>query len=73
MWVKTVEQGHLEDRRTEKKSTCVREVLPEGEGWIKEGGSVWTGIAKDFSAMATPLEDVGGRSQRDQGVRGIDR
>ena len=37
----------------------MKEVLPEGEkGWIKQGGSVWTGRGGDFSAMATPLGDV---------------
>ena len=25
----------------------MREVLPEGEGWIKQGGSVWTGRGGD--------------------------
>ena len=43
---------------------CVKELLPEGEGWIKQGGSVWTGRGRDFSAVATPLE---------QGVRAIDK
>ncbi len=40
----------------------MREVLPEGEGWIKQRGSVWIGRG-DFSAVATPLEDVPGGSE----------
>ncbi len=37
-----------------KEYTCEREVIPEGEGWLKQGGSVWTGRGGDFSAVATP-------------------
>ncbi len=39
---------------------CMREVLPEEEGWIKQGGSVWTGRGGDFSAVNTTLGDVPG-------------
>ena len=41
----------------------MREVLPEGEGWIKQGGSVWTGRGGGFSAVATLLGDVPGGSE----------
>ncbi len=40
-----------------KEYTCERGAT-EGEGWIKQGGSVWTGRGGDFSAAATPLRDV---------------
>ena len=39
------------------------EVLPEGEGWIKQGGSVWARRGGGFSAVATPLGDVPGGSE----------
>ncbi len=48
--------GRLKDRVREYM--CVREVLPEGEGWIKQGGSVWTGRGGHFPAMTTPLTDI---------------
>ena len=41
----------------------MREVLVEIEGWIKQGGSVWTGRGGDFSAVTTPLGDVPGGSE----------
>ncbi len=33
-------------------------MLPEGEGCIKHGGSVWTSRGGGFSGVATPLGDV---------------
>ncbi len=33
----------------------MREVLPEGE---EQGRSAWRGTGEDFSAMATPSENV---------------
>ncbi len=51
-------------RNRVKEYTCERDVLPEGEGWIKQGGSVWTGRGADFS---------GEHSQWQQGIRAIDR
>ncbi len=36
------------------------------EGWIKQGGSVWTGRGGHFSAVATPLGDVPGGSEASQ-------
>ena len=41
----------------------MRGVLPEGKGWIEQGGNVWTGRGGDFSAVATPLGDVPGGSE----------
>ena len=41
----------------------MREVLPEGEGWNKQGGKAWTGRGGDFSAVAIPLGDVPGGSE----------
>ena len=38
-------------------------VLPDGEGWIGQGGSVWTERGGDVSAVATPLGDVPGGSE----------
>ncbi len=32
-------------------------------GWIKQGGSVWTGRGGGFSAVATPLKDIPGASE----------
>ncbi len=45
------------------KSTGVREVLLEEEGWIKQGRSVWTGRGGGFSAVITPLGEVPGESE----------
>ena len=45
------------------KGTYVREALLEGEGWNKQGGSVWIGKSGGFSAAATPLGDVPGGSE----------
>ena len=39
------------------------EVLLEGEGCNKQGGSVWIGRGGGFSAVATPLGDVPGGSE----------
>ncbi len=39
------------------------EVIPEEEGWIKQGGSVWIGRGGDFSAVVTPLGDIPGGSE----------
>ena len=41
----------------------MREVLLEGEGWDKQGGSVWLGIVCGSSAVATPLRDIPGGSE----------
>ena len=38
----------------------MREVLPEGEGWITQGGSVCTPRGGGFSAVASPLKSHGG-------------
>ncbi len=46
----------------------MREVLPEGKGWTKQRGSVWTGRGGDFSDVATHLGDV----PRERGVRAVD-
>ncbi len=46
----------------QSEGVCVRGVLPEGEGWIKGGGNVWTARGGDFSAVAIPLGDVPGGS-----------
>ncbi len=54
-----------------KEYVCVREVLPEGEGWMNQGGSVWTGRGGGFSAMATPLRDI--PRERKASVLKIDR
>ncbi len=64
-----VEEGHLGGGGTEEKSTCVRKVLPGGEGWIKQGESAWTGRGGDF-CHGHPL---GGCPQREQDVRAIGR
>ena len=58
VWVQTGEEGHLGDGGTQYKSICVREVLPEGEGLNKQGGSVCIGRGGGFSTIATPLWDV---------------
>ncbi len=61
-------KGKLPGRwRDRIKEHCVREVLPEGEGWIKQGGSVWTERWRLF-CCGHPL---GGRSQREGGVRAM--
>ena len=41
----------------------MREVLLEGEGWNKQGGSVWIGRGGGFSAVTTPSGDVPGESE----------
>ncbi len=53
-------RGRPRERWREKEYMCDREVLPEGEDWIKQGRSVWTGRGGDFSAVATPLEAASG-------------
>ncbi len=45
-----------------KEYMCEGELLPEGEGWVNQRGSVWTGRGGDFSAVAVP---VGGHSRRE--------
>ena len=52
MWVQTVEEGCLGDG---VKEYMCEKVLPEGEGWIKHRGNVWTGRGGELSAVTTPL------------------
>ncbi len=52
------------DRVKEYMCESLRGVLPEEEGWIKQGWSVWIGRGGDFSAVAIPLGDVPGGSGR---------
>ncbi len=55
--------GRWKDRL---KDYIVREVLPEGEGWMEQGGSVWRVRGGGFSTMAIPLGDIsGGRKASD--------
>ncbi len=56
----------------EGQSKKVREVLPEGEGWIKQGGSMWTGRSGDFSATATPLGDAPRESEVSEQIARLD-
>ncbi len=46
-----------------KEYMCEREMLAEGESWIKQGGSAWIGRRGDSSAVATLLVDVSGGSE----------
>ena len=41
----------------------MRDVLPQGEGWIKKEESDWTGRGGDFSAITTLLRDILGGSE----------
>ncbi len=51
-------RGRPPESWRDRVKECVKEVLLEGEGWIKQGVSVWIGRGGDFTAVATPLRDV---------------
>ncbi len=53
--------GRWKDRV--KEYMCERGATRGGDGWIKQGGSVWTGRGRDFSAVATTLGDTPGGSE----------
>ena len=63
VWVQTVEGGYMGGGGTGLKNTCVKEMLPGGEGWSKQRWSVWTGREGDFFAVVILLGDVPGGSE----------
>ncbi len=70
LWVPTVEEGHLRYGGTEEMSTCVREVLPEGRGWLDQTKREWLDRER-WRLLLWP--SLGGHSRRERGIRDIDR